>query len=960
MKFSIIPVIAAVTLLWCAPVPQYEAVQAAENLIIERGSRIPDNVTVSDVIAVSRQQVDTWYLVTYAPAGFALIAADNCISPILAYSFDNDFPEGPLPPSLDQWLNGWQAQIHDAVSRNLPAGEQTVREWAHYTHQDFTPNRSLRDVPPLLPCNWNQDSPWNAACPLDPAGPGGHVYSGCVAVSMVQVMYYWEYPNVGYGSHSYWHNEYGEQFADFGNAYYDYNEMEDNVSTAATAELHYHAGVAIDMGYSPNGSGAWVGGGHYPSAFSAMTEHFLFDEGQIDWVEREDWNDSDWAILMQTECDNNRPVIYRGYGSGGHAFNLDGYQGDEHFHFNWGWGGAYNGYFHTGNLNPGGSHFNEGQAAIIGLIPLEVTHPRVVLRDYSITESGGDSDLVINPGESAEVLVQIENLYPFGTAFALEMELVSLSESITVSEEYLFAGDLQPAEQQDNNDLPFVLNIDPEIFQGTYYLELNVSALTSDSDIYTESFQLQVSVSLNQAGYPALPEAQVESSPLVLDIDNDGSDVEIVFGDYEGRVHVLHPDGSEREGWPFETGDQIWASPAIADIDLDGSLEIVIGSKSKHVFVLEIDGSVQTDYYADQFTMGTPALGNLDEDPELEIVFGGFSNPGQVFAINPDGSDVPGFPLVVDEKIQRGIALTDLNGNGQDDLVFGTDDANLYLVYDDGSVADGFPFAVGDKIRTAPTVLHFEGSDDFLILVGSKDDVFYAITDSGDLHFSIPTGGDIESSVSVIEDPGYGPMLFFGSSDGFLYGVFASGIAVPGFPVNLNHAVTAEPIFTDLDGDNEIELVVGTTGGSLWALHLDGSVQENFPISVEFGVKKPVTVADIDNDDDLEIIAGTMAGLSVVDYKLLSSDPGLWQCFRGSALRSGVAETSFGLGCSSGIVGDMNCDYGCDVIDLIILVNAILDGDDLSGMLTQADANFDGAVDILDVVTLASMIIAAM
>ena len=38
-----------------------------------------------------------------------------------------------------------------------------------------------------------------------------------------------------------------------------------------------------------------------------------------------------------------------------------------------------------------------------------------------------------------------------------------------------------------------------------------------------------------------------------------------------------------------------------------------------------------------------------DDDDDLEIIFGGYSSPGKLFAINPDGSNVPGFPYSLGE-----------------------------------------------------------------------------------------------------------------------------------------------------------------------------------------------------------------------------------------------------------------------------------------------------------------------
>ena len=69
------------------------------------------------------------------------------------------------------------------------------------------------------------------------------------------------------------------------------------------------------------------------------------------------------------------------------------------------------------------------------------------------------------------------------------------------------------------------------------------------------------------------------------------------------------------------------------------------------------------EYDANQYLLGTPAIGNIDDDEELEIIFGGYSNQGKIFAINMDGTDVSGFPEMINEKIQRGVALADLNKN---------------------------------------------------------------------------------------------------------------------------------------------------------------------------------------------------------------------------------------------------------------------------------------------------------
>ena len=80
-------------------------------------------------------------------------------------------------------------------------------------------------VAPLLTTRWNQSPIYNDMCPADNANSSGHAYAGCTAVATAQVMKYWNFPETGYGSHSYEHSTYGNLSADFGNTTYQWDSM---------------------------------------------------------------------------------------------------------------------------------------------------------------------------------------------------------------------------------------------------------------------------------------------------------------------------------------------------------------------------------------------------------------------------------------------------------------------------------------------------------------------------------------------------------------------------------------------------------------------------------------------------------------------------------------------------------------------------------------------------------------
>ena len=393
-----------------------------------------------------------------------------------------------------------------------------------------------------------------------------------------------------------------------------------------------------------------------------------------------------------------------------------------------------------------------------------------------------------------------------------------------------------------------------------------------------------------QEGWPYYTNTQVISSPAIADMDMDGSP-EILFGEYNGRFHILESDGSDI-CW-LDTGNQIWGSPAVADIDNDGILEVMITSKNQHMYILDGNCNVELNFNAEQFLMGTPTLGNLDNDEELEIVFGGYSNPGKLFALNHDGSPVENFPVVLDEKIQRGVALADFNGNGKMDIVLGTDDEHIYLIYDNGQVADGFPFTAENDFRSAPVVVEVMGEK--IIFAGNRDNNLYAVNPDGSLRFTVVTGDDISTSPGVVETE-EGPAIFFGSEDGKLYGVNSAGLPLSGWPIDVGSEIIGSPAFTDLDNDGTPEIISAVSGMDLLIFRMDGSPYADIPIEFEMPFSGSPAVQDLDNDGDLEIVIGSTNSLIAVDIKDLGNSNNYWNMYRGNVHRTGYFGSTSGSG----------------------------------------------------------------
>ena len=302
--------------------------------------------------------------------GFIIISADDCVHPILGYSFDGDFDfsGNDFPPALVDLLDNYKQQILFVKNNNLLPDNEIKAEWTHLKNGYSSSFKNTKSVSPLLSTNWDQDCYYNADCPADANAPGyicGHVYAGCVATAMAMVMKYHEYPATGIGSHSYSTAPYGYQNANFGNTTYNWANMPNNVnsSNASVAQLIYHCAVSVEMDFGINGSGAWM-----VDARNSLVDYFIYSNSAVFQIKSQ-YTNTNWINLLKDQLDNAKPMLYRGDGSsGGHAFVCDGYNGSN-FHFNWGWSGYYNGYFNVSNLNPGTSSLTQNQGAIINITP---------------------------------------------------------------------------------------------------------------------------------------------------------------------------------------------------------------------------------------------------------------------------------------------------------------------------------------------------------------------------------------------------------------------------------------------------------------------------------------------------------------------------------------------------------------------------------------------------------------
>ena len=306
-------------------------------------------------------------------AGFVIIAGDDELTPYIGYATTGQVLEQDMPEQLRAFLKACQERIDELTS------SVGLRSSLRPTPRTATEPAQI--APLLGNIQWNQSAPWNNQTPTD--NQGEHMPVGCVATAYTQVMRYHQWPTQGEGSFSY--TEEGDSgrshTVDFASTTYDWAHMPEryNDPSSATSEetqalstLAYHAGVAVEMMYSPSGSGSYT-----PLVARALADHFRYDK-RVSFRSRSNYTQSSWEQMLRAELIAARPVVYSGTGSGGgHAFVCDGYDMEGLFHINWGWGGMSDGYFNLNYLVPSdlgigggaGGGFSLGQGAVVGIKP---------------------------------------------------------------------------------------------------------------------------------------------------------------------------------------------------------------------------------------------------------------------------------------------------------------------------------------------------------------------------------------------------------------------------------------------------------------------------------------------------------------------------------------------------------------------------------------------------------------
>lgn len=261
-----------------------------------------------------------YYLVKSSLGAFAVVSAESGVkAPILGYGQDTT---STTEEYISPWMNEY---LFSLVERTNPESEFFTRSQSHHAQQA---------VRPLTTTQWTQNGYYDDWIPNE-------YLVGCVATAVAQFLRYHAHPSWGEGQYQYHYPSQGTLSVDFSQTYYDWQSMPDQLTqpNQEVAKIMYHAGVAVGTKYGADVSLARMADIPY-----ALQSYFRYGSYGFEYLNQQGMNTAKTSI--QSELYANRIVILTGLGdSVGHAWIVDGYDGQGYYHMNWGWGGKMNGYF---------------------------------------------------------------------------------------------------------------------------------------------------------------------------------------------------------------------------------------------------------------------------------------------------------------------------------------------------------------------------------------------------------------------------------------------------------------------------------------------------------------------------------------------------------------------------------------------------------------------------------------
>jgi hypothetical protein len=318
--------------------------------------------SINGLFAYSEANQLYFYAVSLNPAGYMIVSANDDLPPIIAYSFQDELNAD------NEFFTILKCDIEHRLASINQLSSETVKnreiEWKTLKNGTYNPKILFQQWPPegttstggWLETNWTQNPPYNNQCPIDPV-TGTRSYAGCPATAMAQILNYHLTTNTTRfdDSDDYYHNYAGRTFwIDDDSELHGFPSFTQLNSFLDTIDLHFQqgklptsqdkaaltfaCGIAATQVYTSEGSGTFgvIQAFEAYQRFGITTADLLYD-GDFTLYTR-------LAQNMKDSLPAHLAIVDESWTTG-HNVVVDGYNTNDFFHVNFGWGGSNNGWY---------------------------------------------------------------------------------------------------------------------------------------------------------------------------------------------------------------------------------------------------------------------------------------------------------------------------------------------------------------------------------------------------------------------------------------------------------------------------------------------------------------------------------------------------------------------------------------------------------------------------------------
>lgn len=391
-----------------------------------------------------------------------------------------------------------------------------------------------------------------------------------------------------------------------------------------------------------------------------------------------------------------------------------------------------------------------------------------------------------------------------------------------------------------------------------------------------------------------------QNIPQIVDVDCDGK-LDLLLGRASGMVthyEALDPRSTEHGGIPRFA----FVSDSFQHIQIIGQQFNGPGGQPP----------AQPNMPGTMHGANTMIVADLDGDGDPDILWGDFFEPGLLGLMNTGscehpqiGRDTIPFPpnAPIRTSGYNAPALGDVDGDGTRDLLVGvlggaydpdrTARGNLWFLRQTAPmryelVTKELLSSIDAGSESSPALVDLDGDGDLDLVLGNKIEpgagsstlyvyenrgtakapAFYAagrLPVAGQFHF-VPAFGDLDGD-------GKPDLVLGGWRDAVQYWHNDGTAKAPKFTiadsavVRLTRGSYATPALGDLDGDGDLDLMVGEASGELNYYRNEGTrTQPKFVLvsdtfdGIDIGRRSAPALADVDGDGDLDLVVGTEAG----------------------------------------------------------------------------------------------------